>query len=75
MVTISTFGSGEGLVWVTGRGYSTTFILATFGSTGPVGVPGCSWPRRASPQLTLRGRVADIAYLLCYNTNIINGLI
>ena len=22
------FGSGEGPVWVTGRGYSTTFILA-----------------------------------------------
>ena len=24
MVAISMFGSGEGLVWVTGRGYSTT---------------------------------------------------
>ena len=28
MVEISMFGSGEGLVWVTGRGYSTTLDLA-----------------------------------------------
>jgi len=28
MVEISMFGSGEGPVWVTGRGYSTSFVLA-----------------------------------------------
>jgi len=28
MGEISMFGSGEGLVWVTGRGYSTTLNLA-----------------------------------------------
>ena len=28
MGEISMFGSGEGLVWVTGRGYSTTLDLA-----------------------------------------------
>jgi hypothetical protein len=28
MVEISMFGSGEGPVWVTGRGYSTTLDLA-----------------------------------------------
>lgn len=27
MVEISMFGSGEGLVWATGRGYSTTNLF------------------------------------------------
>jgi hypothetical protein len=29
MVEISMFGSGEGPVWATGRGYSTSFVLAS----------------------------------------------
>ena len=47
MVEISMFGSGEGLVWVTGRGYSTTLDLArrwrvVSGVQIPLGTPRLS---------------------------------
>lgn len=34
MVDISMFGSGEGPVWATGRGYSTSLDLAGLGLQG-----------------------------------------
>ena len=37
MGEISMFGSGEGLVWVTGRGYSTTLDLALPSAEGNAG--------------------------------------
>jgi hypothetical protein len=37
MVEISMFGSGEGLVWATGRGYSTGIIELGNYSAGYVG--------------------------------------
>ena len=41
MVEISMFGSGEGLVWATGRGYSTGIIELTI---IPQDMPGWTFP-------------------------------
>ena len=43
MVEISMFGSGEGLVWATGRGYSTGIIELGIIQQDMAGAPGGHW--------------------------------